>query len=422
MVIDGGGRGAVLVEKYSESKHVGKILSIPGNMLMQELTHKKVVTYLDIKTTDKKEILKICLAEKVDLVDVAQDDAVEAGVVDLLLENGIDVVGPTKNAGQIEWDKAWSREFMLKYNIAIPKFKVCKSEKEGLDYIKNQKEGKWFIKANGLVEGKGALPAENKEEAKTRIREMSRFGEKGKTFLIEQWLEGEEFSTFVLCDGYSFKIVGTAQDYKRLLNGDKGVNTGGMGCSFPVTLLSKSHERQVEKIIKNTVKGMLKEGRPFKGVLYFGGILVKNKVYTIEFNARWGDPEAEIIVPSIKNDFYLLGKAIAHGKLKDIKISQDKTSRVIVAITSNSDKEVRLFGLDNIRKKNDIRIYNSRVKKQGNLYFCSKGRQFYIVGKGKNIAEAREKVYQAASHLFLENNELYYRTDIGWREVERYYK
>ena len=331
-------------------------------------------------------------------------------------------VGPSKLAGQIEWDKAYARDFMKKYKIPQPKFEIFNSQSKGKAYIKKQKEGKWFIKANGLVDGKGALSANNKKHALERISEMSRFGKMGETFLIEEWLEGEEFSTFIISDGKTYQIVGSAQDHKRMYTGDLGENTGGMGCSAPPLLVTPQLLKLVDKtIIKKTLDGLKKEGRPFKGVLYLGGIVVAGKPFVIEFNARWGDHEEEVIIPGIQNDLFEIGKAISLEKLSSLKIKTDNKYRIAVAFALRPDPTEgrEFFGIDKARKVTGVTIYNSRVQKKGKKYFSQAGRQLFIVAEGRNVIEAREKVYQAASFIFIEGNNHIFRTDIGWRDVNR---
>lgn len=423
LIIDAGGRGAALVHKYAQSKHVGRILAVPGNSLMQINTQKPVKIYEDLKTISANEILEICQKENVDLVDVAQDNAVEVGLVNELQKLNIMVVGPTKEAGQIEWNKAWSREFMEKYQIPHPSYRIFHSEKEGIEFIKKQKENKWFVKASGLAEGKGALPANNNKQAIERIQEMKKFKDAGKTYLIEQWLEGEEFSLFVLSDGKYYKTVGGAQDHKRMFNFDQGENTGGIGCSGPPSILTNKLLKEIDqKIIKKAIAGLEKEGRTYKGVLYLGGIVVNNNVYVIEFNARWGDPEAEVIIPSIKNDFYTLGVSIANQNLNKIKIKNDKLYRIAVTMCLRQNpqgKPKQIYGIAEISKMKGITVYGTRVNKINGKYFIGSGRLLHIVGCGKNVIEAKQKAYLAASTLYIEGNNLHYRTDIGWRDMER---
>ncbi len=421
LVVDGGGRGAALVHKYSLSPYVSKIIAVPGNDLMQVNSSVPVKTYEHLKTTSIKKILEICKKEKVDLVDVAQDNAVEVGLVDKLREQGFNVVGPTRASGQIEWDKAWAREFMKKYEIPHPKFKICKSQKEGIDFVKKHK-GSWFIKASGLAGGKGAFPAENTKEAIEAIKQMSTFGKAGKEFVIEEWIVGEEFSMFAITDGKTFQIIGSAQDHKRLYDGDKGPNTGGIGCSTPPLVVNKKVHKQGELIIKKAISGLASEKRPYKGVLYLGGIVVKEKVFVIEFNARWGSPEAEVLVPGIRNDLFELSMDAIQGNLKKSTIKVDGKSRVAVTGSLRPGitvKKRELFGVDEVLKLKKVTMYGTRVTKDKNKYFVSSGRLFHIVGEGKNVIEARQRAYDAMSLLYIEGNNLHFRTDIGWRDVQR---
>src|SRR3989344_3723052 len=432
LITDGGGRGAALVDKYGQSKYVGRILIVPGNDLMQINTNKKVVTYPNLKTTSIKEIIDICKKERVDLVDVAQDNAVEAGLVDRLSKKGIVVIGPRKAAGRIEWDKAWAREFMLKYQIPSPKFRIFNTEADGINFARKNPGKKWFAKASGLAEGKGAIPAKNTGEAIDAIKQMSKFGKAGETYLLEEALEGEEFSAFALSDGNTFKTVGFAQDHKRVFDGDKGPNTGGMGCVSNPLIVNQNIKKQVEEIVRKTINGLKKEKRPYKGVLYLGGMVVNKKglpvgrqVYVIEFNARWGDPEAEVIIPSIKNDFYEVDLAVTNGKIKDLKLRLDKKVRIVVAATSRgypvdylAAKGRKIFGIEKLKKMR-IKIYGAGIKENNGNYIVSGGRVLYLMAEGKDILEARKKVYNAMSLISIEGNNLHYRKDIGWRDMQR---
>lgn len=440
LVVDGGGRGAALVDKYAKSKKVSRVLAVPGNDLMQINTKKEVKIFPNLKTTSVSEILEICKKEKVDLVDVAQDNAVEAGLVDELLKNGMAVIGPTKAAGQIEWDKAWARQFMGKYQIPIPHYQIFYTEKEGIKYVKNPPTIRCFVKASGLAEGKGAIPANNKNEAIEAIKQMKKFGKAGETYLLEEWLHGEEFSAFALCDGASFKVVGFAQDHKRVNDGDKGPNTGGMGCvSNPLIVdknmnkfLASPIKKQVEEIFRKAVNGFNKEGRPYIGVLYLGGMVVEGKampagrqVVVIEFNARWGDPEAQVLVPSVKSDFIEIADSIIFGKLKSLKLKIDKKVRVVIAACAKgypTDYSLVLGKkISGIEKavKSGVKVYGAGIKKSNGEYVVNGGRVLYIVGEGKDVLEAREKAYKAMALINIEGNNLHYRTDIGWRDVER---
>lgn len=436
LVIDAGGRGATLVDKYAQSKHVEKVIAVPGNDLMKINTNKLVQIYPQLKTTSVPEILEVCERYQVNLVDVAQDNAVEAGLVDALIQKGVPVVGPTKEAGQIEWDKAWAREFGQRHGLPQPSFRICLSQQEGIDYLQSQPDQAWFVKAAYLSEGKGALPAKNNEEAVQRISEMKRFKDAGRVFLIEKWLKGEdgsgeEFSTYVFSDGQNYKVIGSAQDHKRANNFDEGENTGGMGCSSPPLVLTPEVMKEVELgILDKTIAGLKEEGRPYKGVLYLGGMVIKQKgtlkPYVIEFNARWGDPEAQVVLPGLLNDLFEVSLAIAQGDIQSLELKMDGKARVVVAGTSRgypgNYKEVRgkqIFGINEARKIDGVRIYGAGVKEEAGKYYANGGRLFYIVGEGETVIEARCKAYEAMALVYIEGNNLHFRTDIGWRDVQR---
>ncbi len=425
LIVDGGGRGAALVDKYAESKHVGKILVVPGNDLMQINTAKSVITYPNLKTTSIREILDLCKSEQIDLVDVAQDNAVEAGLVNELEKMGIMSVGPTREAGRLEWDKAWAREFMDKNDIPSPRFFIFKSQLDAIDFVKKNPKKRWFVKASGLAEGKGAIPASNLAEAVAAIKQMSDFGVSGEIFVLEEWLSGEEFSAFALCDGENLEIVGYAQDHKRVNDGDTGPNTGGMGCVSNPLVVDTRIKNQVSSIMKKVVKRMKHEGRPYKGVLYLGGMVVGGKVYVIEFNARWGDPEAEVIVPSIINDFWEVGMAIVNKKLNELKLSSDNLTRVAVALSAKgypvNYKQVlgkKITGLEKIQNMG-VKVYGAGVRKLGNDYVVNGGRVLFVVAEGQGVEEVLRLVYSAVSKVNIEGNNLHFRHDIGWRDIER---
>lgn len=423
IVVDRGGRGSALVYKYQKNKNVGKIIAIPGNDFIK--FHQKVETYPTVKTSDVKEILKIAKEKKADLVDVAEDCAVEGGLTDLLIKNGIKAFGPTKAAGQIEWDKSWSRNFMKKIKLPIPNYKICKNQKEGIAFIKKQKESTWFVKASGLASGKGAVFAQNNQQAESAISKMSEFGNAGKTFLIEECLEGEEFSAFAVVSKNKFEIAGYAQDHKRVFDKDLGPNTGGMGCSSPPKVVTKKVEKQVEDIFKKTIKGLVSIGRPYIGILYLGAIVDKNEnVKIIEFNARWGSPEAEVILPSIKNDYLSLVINTINGKIP--KIKKDNYYRVVVAAASkgypNDYSKVtgeEINGLQ-ILLKGKTKVFGAAVKFVNSKWQADGGRLFHVLGEGKNVAQARKIAYNALSKIKIGSGQIHYRKDIGYRDLNRF--
>lgn len=430
IVIDAGGRGSALVDAYAKSPHIERIIAIPGNDLMQVNTPKEVVTHQNLKTTSVAEIVEIAKNEQPLFVDVAQDNAIAVGLVDALQKEGINVFGPSQKAGQIEWDKSWAREFGVRHGLPQPVFKPFSNVEDGITFIQSLTEDKqWFIKAAGLAEGKGVLPAESNSEAIEKIKELNKtFASAAGTYLIEEWIVGEEFSAFAISDGTDFQIVGSAQDHKRVYDDDKGPNTGGMGCSTPPLVVTPEIMIQVKDIFTRAIKGLSEEGRPYKGVLYLGGIIKEDTsdLYIIEFNSRWGDPEVEVIMPSIKNDLYDISMTVIEKDINKITIETDGKARVAVASASkgyptdySAVKGKKISGLEKVIALPDIKVYGAGVKKVGKDYVINGGRLFYIVGKGNDVIEARENAYAAMKLISIEDNGLHYRKDIGYRDVER---
>ncbi len=426
LVIGSNGREHALAETYAKSRKVKKVIMTPGNGLT-DFNNPKVKNYPGVAMLDFEKIVEVCKKEDINLVDVGQDDVIAAGYVDKLEDLGIPAFGPTQKASQLEWDKEWARNFMVKYNLPIPKFKSFNNKKKAIAYIKSLPEQVLFIKAAGLAFGKGVIRAENKKEAIEAVHTMSKFGKSGETFLIEEALIGEEFSLFAICDGDNFVVAKSAQDHKRIFDGDKGPNTGGVGSVAPTGAIADSIIHNIEKsIFKSLLKGMKKEGRPYKGILYLGGMLTKDGVKIIEFNCRWGDPEAEVILPSIKTDYFDIVMAIRNQSLKKTQIVFDKEVRLSIAGCSkgypgdySETKGKEIFGLLEAMKMPGISIFGSGIKREGKKFFVSGGRIFHLVAEGKNILEARKKAYEAMKLISIEGNNLHYRTDIGWRDLER---
>lgn len=426
LVIGQNGREHALAVAYAKSKKVKKVIMTPGNGLT-DFQNLKIKNYPDVGMMDFDKIVEVCKKEKIDLVEVGQDDIIAAGYVDKFEKLGILAFGPTQKASQLEWDKKWAREFMVKYKLPIPKFESFNNKQRAIDYINSLPEQLLFIKAAGLALGKGVIRVENKKQAIQAIKDMSKFGKSGETFLIEEALIGEEFSLFAICDGENFVITKAAQDHKRIFDGDLGPNTGGVGSVAPTGAINDSIIRIIAtKIIKPTLEGMKKENRLYKGILYLGGILTKDGVKIIEFNCRWGDPEAEVILPSITSDYLDLAQALISGKLKKTKIILDKKVRVSVAGCAkgypddySAVKGKEIFGIEKAMKVSGVSVFGSGIKRQGKKFFASGGRIFYVVGEGKNIKEARNKAYKVMNFINIEGNNLHYRTDIGWRDLQR---
>jgi len=432
-VIGGGGRESAIAHAYVQSPHVKGVLAIPGNDLMKHLHTgtARVETFQHLTTTSVKEIVALCAERRVGLVDVAQDNAVEAGLVDALRAKGMRAVGPTREAGQLEWDKGDARKRMERYGVPHPSFHVCHSVEDGIDYLRGQPDRAWVVKANGLAEGKGVIICSNSNDAIDAVRMMPRFKAAGETFVIEEFVTGEEFSMFALSDGDNYKVLGSAQDHKLAGNFDTGENTGGMGCSTPPLVLTDEVMQDVRtNILDKTIQGMRADGRPYTGVLYVGGMVEKDsgEVTTIEFNSRWGDPEAQAIVPGIDSDYFELMHAAASGSIRDLQLHTNNYARVVVAGASrgypgdySAVKGKEVFGIDDAAQTENVTLYGAGVTRdeETGRNYAKGGRLLYAVGRGKDVIMARARAYAAMAKIYVDGNNLHFRNDIGWRDVER---
>lgn len=426
LIIGSGGREHALADTYSHNKKVDAVFVAPGNDFMS-FANKKITTLPNIGVLDFEKIVSFAKKEKIALIDVAQDDPLSQGLVDILRKEGLHAFGATQAAAEIEWNKAWARKFMEKYHLPIPSYHTFSNIQEAEAYIRSHKEQLLFIKAAGLAFGKGVIRAQTKQEALNAITTMKQFGKSGETFLIEEGLVGEEFSLFALCDGTTYAIIGCAQDHKTIYEKDQGPNTGGMGCLTPIRLVDKKILHEVEKkILQPFMHGMQQEKRPYSGILYLGGMLTNHGVRIIEFNARWGDPEAEVLVPSITTDYLTLMQTIAAGTLAHQTIALDGNVRLSIAGCASgypldyaAVKGKQIFGLDAAMKLPGISLYGSGMKKVGNNFVVTGGRIFHLVAEGKTLLQARVRAYGAMSMIFVEGNNLHYRTDIGWRDREK---
>ena len=435
MVVGGGAREHTISEAYEKSPGVDKIVVAPGNDFISYKRNKEVITEKCF-LKQPQSILKVADKYKPDLVDVAQDDALAGGTVDLLSKNNFTVFGPNKCSSKIEWDKIWSRKFMERNGIPTPKFSCFDSKFAAKNYAKylfenyniEGRKGSVFIKAKGLTGGKGALEARNLDEAIDNIEKMDSFGDAGKRFVIEEGLVGEEFSTYAISDGENYHIFKSAQDNKRIFNFDKGKQTGGMGAISPAMVTEPIKKEIDERLIERAIKGMNKEGNRYRGILYLGGI-ASDDVSNIEYNARWGDPECQVVLPSVKTDYLEMVMSAVNGDLDMIDIKEDEKTRVCVVGASKgyptdySDaKGKRIYGIDEAMKMDGIKIYGAGIKMEDDKRYANGGRLFSMVGEGKDIAEAKKKAYSAIACVNIEGNNLHYRTDIGWRDVERHLK
>ena len=333
LVVGGGGREHAIVWKIAQSPKVDKIYCAPGNGGIAELAE-----CVDIAATDIENMVKFAKDNAIDLVMVAPDDPLVLGMVDAMEKEGIRAFGPRANAAIIEGSKAFSKELMKKYNIPTANYEVFTDSTSAIDYIKAQNTFPTVIKADGLALGKGVIIAKKLEEAEQAVHEMiddGKFGKSGSRVVIEEFLTGPEVSVLAFTDGKTVKPMVSAQDHKRAYDNDEGLNTGGMGTFSPSRLYDDAKaEECMKNIFVPTIKAMSSEGRPFKGVLYFGLMMTANGVKVIEYNCRFGDPETQVVLPRLKTDLVEIMEAVIDERLDEINIEWEDNAAVCVVMAS----------------------------------------------------------------------------------------
>jgi phosphoribosylamine--glycine ligase len=412
LVIGGGGREHTLVWKLAQSPKVKEIYAAPGNA-----GTAKIARNLDIKPEDIEALAKTAAAEKIDLTVVGPEAPLAKGIADQFLIRGLQIFGPTKQATEIESSKVFSKALMQKYNIPCAKSASFSDYDKAKDYVKQQKPP-IVVKADGLAAGKGVILADSTAEALDAlalIMEKKTFGAAGNRVIIEEYLTGREMSTFAFTDGHSIIPIISACDYKPAYDGNKGPNTGGMGSYSPPPFLTPALAKTVkEKIMEPTVEAMHQEGRPYRGVLYGGLMIDNNNPKVLEFNARFGDPETQVILPLLQTDLVDIMLAVVDNKLGSLKVEWSRDACVGVVMASGGypgsyKTGFPISGLDDVDK--DIMVFHAGTKLEGGKTVASGGRVLAVVGRAKTIAEAREKVYNNISRINFEG--CHYRRDIA---------
>ncbi|WP_155966047.1 phosphoribosylamine--glycine ligase [Streptococcus ruminantium] len=417
LVVGSGGREHAIAKKLLESEQINEVFVAPGN---------------DGMTLDGIKLVNIGISEHSALIDFAKendiawtfvgpDDALAAGIVDDFEQAGLKAFGPSRLAAELEWSKDFAKQIMVKYGIPTAAFGTFSNFEEAKTYIEKQ-GAPIVVKADGLALGKGVVVAETVEQAVDAAREMlldNKFGDSGARVVIEEFLSGEEFSLFALVNGNQFYILPTAQDHKRAFDGDQGPNTGGMGAYAPVPHLSQSVvDTAVETIVKPILEGMITEGRPYLGVLYAGLILTDQGPKVIEFNARFGDPETQIILPRLTSNFAQNIDDILHKRPTELHwLESGVTLGVVVASNGyplDYEKGVELP----VKTEGDITTYyaGARFSENGRALLSNGGRVYMLVTTADTVSDAQEKIY---AELANQNTEgLFYRTDIGSKAVK----
>jgi len=409
LVLGSGGREHAIVWSLKNDENVDKVFCAPGNG--GTMMHAQ---NLDVDINDNKDILRIIKNNNIDFTIIGPENPLDNGIVDFLNENGCKVFGPSKYASKLESSKIFARRFMDKYNIPQPCFFECKNEEEVIS-VATKLGFPIVLKADGLAAGKGVLICYNQgdlDEALDIMFKDRKFGSAANRISVEECLKGQELSIFVVTDGENYKILNSAQDHKRIFDNDEGPNTGGMGAYCPSPLFDEKLREKVEnRIIKPTINGMKKEGYPYKGFLYIGIMLVEGEPYMIEYNVRLGDPEAQVIIPMLDNDFLSVVEHTIDEKidLLDIKNKDGFTVTVILASDGYPDKYEKnkeIFGLDN-----STLIFHSGTKYEDDTYYTNGGRVLSVIGSGDTLKSAIDNAYYNVKKIKFQN--MYFRNDIG---------
>jgi len=419
LVVGGGGREHTIVWKLSQSGMVKTIYAAPGNAGIA--AHAKCV---DIKADDVTGIAKFAVSEKIDLVVVGPEVPLCMGIVDILEEADIMVFGPSSRAAMIEGSKVFSKKIMRKYAIPTAMFENFDNFENAASYARSLDSDMW-IKASGLAAGKGAVYAPNPDEAEKILMNMmikDRFGESGHKVVIEENMKGEEASIFAVCDGKTYKLLISSQDHKRVHDGDKGPNTGGMGAYAPAPLVTGEILRKIEdEIMQPTLDGMASEGIPYKGLLYAGIMVTDDGPKVVEFNCRFGDPETQAVLPLFDGDLAELMTASARGELEKADFSTSTGFALCIVIASGGypgpyKKGYVVSGLEEADEIECVKVFHAGTRRENGHIVTSGGRIFGVTGWGSDFHEARERAYKAAGLVTFQDS--FYRNDIGQKALK----
>ena len=417
LILGSGGREHAFAWKIAKSSSCNKLFIAPGNAGTGEVGEN-----VDINVNDFKSIKEFVLAEEVELVLVGPEEPLVNGIYDFFQQDSklrnISLIGPSADGAQLEGSKKFAKEFMMRHDIPTARYQAFTKENlnEGYDFI-DSLHAPYVLKADGLAAGKGVLILENIEDAKNELEAMvtkSKFGEASSTVVIEEFLDGVELSVFVLTDGESYKILPSAKDYKRVGEGDTGLNTGGMGAISPVPFADRFYIEKVEReIIRPTIEGLKSENITYKGFIFFGLINVKGEPKVIEYNVRMGDPETEVVIPRITSDLLNLLKGINHGTFseKDLEITNEFAATVMLVSGGYPQSYENGKEISGIESIDTSLIFHSGTKNDG----CIKtngGRVLALTSFGATINRALEKSYETAEKISFEGK--YYRKDIGF--------
>ncbi len=416
LIVGSGGREHAIAWKVAQSKKVDKIYCAPGNAGISE-----VAECVPIGAMEFDKLVAFAKEKEIDLTVIGMDDPLVGGIVDVFEKEGLRVFGPRKNAAILEGSKAFSKDLMKKYNIPTAAYETFTDPEKALEYLETAKMP-IVLKADGLALGKGVLICQTLEEAKEGVKTLmmdKKFGSAGDEIVIEEFMTGREVSVLSFVDGNIVKIMSSAQDHKRAKDGDQGLNTGGMGNFSPSPFYTKEVDEFCKKYIyQATVDAMKVEGRPFKGVIFFGLMLTPDGPKVLEYNARFGDPEAQVVLPRLENDIVDVFEACIDGTLDqvDLKFDNDRATVCVILASDGYPVEYKkgfpIEGLEKFKGKDDYYVFHSGTKFNENGQIVTNGgRVLGVTATGKDLKEARKKAYEATEWISFENK--YMRHDIG---------
>ena len=415
LVVGSGGREHAIVTSVAKSPRVDKIYCAPGNAGIAALAE-----CVPIGAMEFDKLVAFAKEKEIDFTIIGMDDPLVGGIVDVFEAEGLRVFGPKKNAAILEGSKAFSKDLMKKYNIPTAAYENFTDPKAAIAYL-GQAKFPIVLKADGLALGKGVLICENLDEAKAGVKEImedKKFGASGNTMVIEEFMTGREVSVLSFVDGKTIKIMSSAQDHKRAKDGDQGLNTGGMGNFSPSPFYTEEVDNFCKKYIyQATVDAMAKEGRPFTGVIFFGLMLTEDGPKVLEYNARFGDPEAQVVLPRMKNDIIDVMEACVDGKLDTVDLQFEDNAAVCVVLASDGypvsyEKGFEIKGLENFDGKDGYYCFHAGTKFDENGKIVTNGgRVLGVTAKGATLKEARANAYAATEWVDFANK--YMRHDIG---------
>jgi len=419
LIIGSGGREHALIWKIAQSPKVSQIYCAPGNAGISQLAR-----CVDIDANNIDKLADFAQKEKIDLTVVGPELPLSRGIVNEFNKQNLRIFGPSKEATEIESSKVFSKYLMKKYNIPTANYEVFQNIEEAFDYIKKQ-IFPLVIKADGLAAGKGVFIIKNLDQAGDALDELmkeKKFGEAGRQVVIEEFLEGEEVSILAFCDGRTVVPMVSSQDHKKIFDNDQGSNTGGMGAYSPVPFYPNEFKKTVlEEILKPTVKGLQSEKREYKGVLYAGLVLTKEGPKVLEFNARFGDPETQVVLPRLKTDLVDILNAVIEGSLHKINIEWKNNSAVCVVVASGGypgkyQKGKAISGLERLKKMKNAIAFHAGTEFQDGKIITSGGRVLGITVWDETISKAKEKAYEGVGKIYFED--MYYRKDIAAKAIK----